>query len=102
MSVKLMFGMRRREILPMTNASTELPRMPAITALASMALTNDAVDGSMEITVIEPSMPSSDLASFLTSGIFNVIRYWILNDADKSPEEITDIIFAMAAKFVSG
>ena len=40
-------------------------------------------------------------AAFLTSGIFNVIRYWILNDADKSPEEITDIIFAMATKFVS-
>ncbi|MBQ2681397.1 MAG: TetR family transcriptional regulator C-terminal domain-containing protein [Eggerthellaceae bacterium] len=38
----------------------------------------------------------------MTSGIFNVIRYWILNDVDKSPEEITDIIFAMAAKFVSG
>lgn len=41
-------------------------------------------------------------AAFLTSGIFNVIRYWILNDADKSPEEITDIIFAMATKFDTG
>lgn len=41
-------------------------------------------------------------AAFLTSGIFNVIRHWIITDVDKSPEEITDIIFATAAKVVSG
>lgn len=39
--------------------------------------------------------------AFLTSGIFNVIRYWILSDVDKSPEEITDIIFATAAKIAT-
>ena len=37
----------------------------------------------------------------MTSGIYNVIRYWLLNDVDKSPQEIADIIFASAAKIAS-
>ena len=38
---------------------------------------------------------------FLTSGIYSVIRRWILNDIDKSPTEVTDIILAMAEKIAS-
>ena len=38
---------------------------------------------------------------FLTSGIYNVVRHWIMNEIDKTPEEVVNIITTMISRIVS-
>ncbi|MCR5144712.1 MAG: TetR family transcriptional regulator C-terminal domain-containing protein [Lachnospiraceae bacterium] len=37
-------------------------------------------------------------AVFLTSGIYNVLKKWIIDDIDKNPVEIADVVYEMIAK----
>lgn len=38
------------------------------------------------------------ITSFLKSGIYNLVQSWLLNDVDKTPKEMGELIYALASK----